>query len=41
MASALFTSHQKGIILRNPIAKFVDLHRLPKDSFDQDMGEGT
>jgi hypothetical protein len=43
MASALFTPDQEDIILRNPIAKFVDPHRddLPKDGFDQDMDEGT
>jgi hypothetical protein len=43
MASALFTSDHKDIILRHPIAKFIDLHRdgLPKDTFDQDMDEGT
>jgi hypothetical protein len=43
MASALFTPEQKEIILRNPIAKFVDPYRdgLPKDSFDQDIDKGT
>jgi hypothetical protein len=43
MASALFTPKQEEIILRHPIAKFIDLHRdgLPKDTFDQDMDEGT
>jgi hypothetical protein len=43
MASALFTPKQEEIILGNPITKIVDSHRdgLPKDSFDQDIDEGT
>jgi hypothetical protein len=43
MASALFTPEQEEIILGNPITKILDLYRdgLPKDSFDQDIDEGT
>ena len=43
MASAPFTPEQEGIILGNPITKIIDTHRddLPKDSFDEDIDEGT
>jgi hypothetical protein len=43
MASALFTPEQVEIILGNPITKIVDKYRdcLPKDSFDQDIDDGT
>jgi hypothetical protein len=43
MASAFFTPEEEEIILKHPIAKFVDPYRdgLPKDSFDQDIDKGT
>jgi hypothetical protein len=43
MASAFFTSEQVEIILGNPITKIVSEYRngFPKDSFDQDIDEGT
>jgi hypothetical protein len=43
MASALFTPEQEEIIRGKPITKIVNFHRdyLPKDSFDQDIDEGT
>jgi hypothetical protein len=43
MDSVRFTPEQEEIILTNSITKIVDSHRdgLPKDSFDQDIDEGT
>ena len=43
MASARFNEEHKEIIRGNPIAQFIDPYRdgLPKDSFDQDIDEGT
>jgi hypothetical protein len=43
MTSALFTPEQEEILLGNPITKIINKHRddLPKDSFNQDIDEGT
>jgi hypothetical protein len=43
MASDLFNPEQEGIILGNPLTKIVDsfCDGLPKDSFDQDIDDGT